>query len=275
MEDSKQGGAHLNKFKEDIYNDYFLNNLKPSEIAIKYNVKKYSVQYFIRKHWGLKNLSEAKQKYKIDLSLFEKIDESWKAYFLGWLYSDGNIYRGSGKNTVSLCIVESDREILDYFNNKIYGGVKPLNYRKAKVKKDTEYLCKPLYRFQIDSSKISDDLLKLGLVENKSLIKEYPKINPVFNSDFIQGYFEGNGSIATNRAYPNLKVRIFSGSEMFLNSISHILKNEITLDSKVVKIGENAYSLDFSKKENIIKFFNYIYTNKEMVLKRKYLKFNI
>jgi hypothetical protein len=50
----------------------------------------------------IKGNSESKQKYNIDLTTFEKIDSNWKSYFLGWMYSDGNIYRGAGKNTISL-----------------------------------------------------------------------------------------------------------------------------------------------------------------------------
>ena len=47
MKDSKQGSAHLNKFKGDIYNDYFLNNLKPSKTSSKGKFKSYSLEMLV------------------------------------------------------------------------------------------------------------------------------------------------------------------------------------------------------------------------------------
>jgi hypothetical protein len=205
--------------------------------------------------------------------MFEKIDNSWKAYFLGWMYSDGNVYRGAGKNTASLCIAETDKYILEYFNDKIYNGEKPLNYRPAKIKKGTHYMCKSLSRFQIDSSKICDDLIKIGLIENKSLTKIYPDLEANLNSHFIRGYFEGNGNIKVNRVEPNRVVRIASGSEVFLKKLSEILYIETDICSKTRKDKNNLWVLSFSKKEDVLKFYNYIYFDCEMSLSRKRDKF--
>ena len=255
--------------KDIIFKEYFTDNNSIPNIAKKYKIKIDCLRKIIRDNWRIKGISEAKQKYSIDLTMFEKIDKNWKAYFLGWMYSDGNVYRGAGKNTASLCIAETDKYILEYFNDKIYNGEKPLNYRPAKIKKGTNYMCKPLSRFQIDSSKICDDLVKTGLVENKSLIKIYPNLEKNLNSHFIRGYFEGNGSIKVNRVEPNRVVTIVSGSEVFLEKLSEILYAEIGVSSKIKRVNNNLWILSFSKKEDVLKFYNYIYFDCEMSLNRK------
>ena len=216
----------------------------------------------------------SKQKYTIDLNLFEHIDCEWKYYFLGWMYSDGNIYTGSGKSTVSLCISEGDKYILDYFNEKIYNGEKPLNYRESRVKKGTDYVCKPLWRFQIDSVKICKDLIYLGLIQNKSLTKTFPQwITKENMPHFIRGYFEGNGTVGINNNKDSLYVRIFCGSENFITSMGEALSDVLSTALKVSKINDTTFCLSFGKREHISKFYSYIYNNCEMSLDRKKNKF--
>lgn len=259
--------------KELILEEYVINKLSPYKIKEKYNVNINAVRRIINANGVSRSVSESKRGYDLNLSLFEKIDCHWKAYFLGWLYSDGNIYRGSGRNTISLCITETDKYILEYFNNKVYNGDKPLNYRKSKVKKGTDYVCKPLWRFQIESSKICDDLEKLGLIERKSLTKKFPEIEKEFICSFVQGYFEGNGSIVLNRVEPNRCIKIFSGSFEFITTLQNTLEDMLNIKFSLRNEG-NVYTIYACKKEYLKKFYNFIYSNSEIYLRRKKVKFN-
>ena len=270
----KQGIKYLRTIESTVYEDYFINNIRTGKLSEKYNVPIYTVQYFIKVMWGLKPLSTALQKYKIDLSLFEMVDCEWKYYFLGWMFSDGNIYTGAGKNTISLCITESDKYILDYFNEKIYNGEKPLNYRKSTVRKDTDYICKPLWRFQIDSAKICKDLISLGLIQNKSLTKIFPQwITKENMPHFIRGYFEGNGTVGINNNKDSLFVKIYSGSEKFLTSMGEILSNVLYIPVKFTKDRDTTFHISFGKREYVESFYSYIYGSCEMSLDRKREKF--
>lgn len=193
--------------KSIIFKEYFIDNNTIQNIAKKYKIRIDCLRKVIRNNWKIKGNSESKQKYNIDLTTFEKIDSNWKSYFLGWMYSDGNIYRGAGKN--------------------------------------------------------------------KSLTKTYPKLETRLNSHFIRGYFEGNGCIKVNRVDPNRKIEIVSGSSVFLESLSKILCEEIGVCSKVKNLNTNLWSISFSKKEEVLKFYNYIYTDCEISLNRKRDKFII
>lgn len=257
---------------------YFDDNLSIIEISKKLNLNSNTLSVFIKNKWGRKTLSKSCTKYNFDENIFDNIDIEWKAYFLGWMITDGNLYKKAKKNTISLCITESDKYILDYFNCKIFDCKKPLNYRKARLKKGTEYLCKPLWRFQIDSQKLIEKFEKLGIVENKSLIVEFPNyLDKTLLRHFIRGVFEGDGSIGINRVEPNKCIKFFSASILFINKLQEILNTELNITSKINK-KENKenplYILTFSKKEDVLKFKEYIYKDCEMFLKRKYEKFN-
>lgn len=257
---------------------YFVDNLSIVEIAKKLNLNPNTLSIFIKNKWGRKSKSKAKTKYNFDESIFDNIDEEWKAYFLGWIITDGNLYKKAKKNTISLCITESDKYILDYFNCKIFNCKKPLNYRKARLKKGTTYLCKPLWRFQIDSKESIEKFEKLGIVENKSLIVEFPSyLNDELLRHFIRGVFEGDGYIGINRIEQSKCIKFFSASILFINKLQEILNKKLKINSKIKenKTETNSlYVLSFYKKEDILKFKEYIYKDCEMFLKRKYEKFN-
>jgi len=257
-------------FKKEIIENYN-NGISSRKIAEKYNLKTISVQKFLSKLGLLRSPSEAAIKYKIDSNLFVNVDCEWKAYFLGWIASDGNVYLGSRKHTISLTIVENDRHILDYFNIKIFNGFKPLNYRKARYKKGTNYYCKPLYRFSIDNKKMCYDLLNLGVTNNKSNTIGEIKIPNKFIRHFIRGVFEGDGSIGKNNS--GKKVLFFTNSLLFKNWLILLLKQELNIDPKVYQNEKGLFNIVFYKKKYIELFYNYIYSDCEMFLARKKEKF--
>lgn len=257
-------------FKSEIIEDY-TNGMSSYQIAKKYELKSISVQKFLGKIGIIRSGSEAAQKYKINNDLFVDIDCEWKAYFLGWIASDGNIYLGARRHTISLAIIETDKYILEYFNGKIFNGLKPLNYRNARFKKGTQYYCKPLYRFSIDNKKMCNDLINLGITNNKSNTIGEIKIPNEFIKHFIRGVFEGDGCIAKNNS--GKKVIFFTNSSRFKEWLIFLLKNELNIEPKVYYKNTGLYNIVFHKKKEIKLFYDYIYSDCEMFLLRKKEKF--
>lgn len=107
-------------------------------------------------------------KYSIDKTIFEKIDCEWKAYFLGWMYSDGNISKDFTRATIALA--EKDSYIIQIFSEIIYHCNRPLTYRKPHFLNDKngkQYQSQAQYSFRISGKKICHDLDKLGCMPNK------------------------------------------------------------------------------------------------------------
>lgn len=258
----------------DKIKDLYLNNTKTKEISEIVKVNIHTVNSYIKKLGIRRTISGAKRKFTIDEDLFKNINEPWKAYFLGWMYSDGNVYIKSKRYTVSLCLAEKDKCILNYFNEKIYDNNRKLNFRKSRYKKDTNYLCSSLYRLTIDSKIICDDLILNGVVPNKSKIIKAPLLlNQNLFPYFIQGVFEGDGNISKNRTENNRVVRIFSASYDFIFWLKNILETNYNIYFNIRK-KEKLFVLTSSRKEEILKFKNLIYENCTFKLERKYERFN-
>ena len=63
-------------------------------------------------------------------------------------------------------------------------------------------------KITLNSKKISKDLADKGIVPNKSLILQPPKISKEFYKPFILGYFDGDGSISKTSQYNNYTISI-------------------------------------------------------------------
>ena len=91
-------------FKTGKYSGNQLTNYFPiSQVAINGLLR--------RNGYDAKSASELKRKYPIVEDFFDEINTEEKAYILGLLYADG--YNDTNRNSVSLGLKETDREILD------------------------------------------------------------------------------------------------------------------------------------------------------------------
>ncbi len=70
-----------------------------------------------------------KGKYNIDEKWLDEIDTQDKAYFLGLMFSDGNV--NSKSNGITLALMHSDKEILEKLSIILYGFIKLEKYKDA------------------------------------------------------------------------------------------------------------------------------------------------
>lgn len=219
--------------------------------------------------------SRYNRKYQIDFNLFKKIDEEWKAYFIGWLFSDGNLE----KNFKSIKITSKDKDVLDYFNQKISGGKIKL-IRKAggpfiSPSNQRLYIRKEVFNFYVYCREYCIDLNKIGLIPCKSKTIEFPLFAD-FLPSFLRGVFEGDGHFcfgtsASNRATKEKRMGITTGSLKFAESISKYLSSYGI--ENVIRNSKTVFIVRVNKHDSIVKFFNLIYDGAEFKLLRKYNKF--
>lgn len=216
-----------------------------------------------------------------DENYFHKIDTPDKAYFLGLLYADGNIYLK--RNRVQITLWNEDVYILEKMANAIkYTGkmyIDRIKYTKL----------------IIDSKIMVNDLINKGCIPNKSLILKFPTEEQVpaeLQRHFIRGYFDGDGCISTSRKQLNkisvrrgaisynkqhLSCNITSTKE-FINSLSEILNNNYIYTGEFIKRYPkkelSAGTCYISRAADIEKFYKYIYEDcNDIYLLRKKDKF--
>lgn len=193
-------------------NDLFLNELEKQEIIKKYNSGdssyKIAEEFLVNRTSIIRTLkinkinirdnSENKRKYKIDSNYFNKIDSARKAYFLGLMYSDGNVHKDN--NTCKVTLISDDKYVLEEFSNDLFGFIN-LTFSKTELNKE-------IVNLYIHNKQIKQDLIKHGCFINKSFKIRLPELDYMF--DFIRGVFDGDGSISISgkRCYVKITTNI-------------------------------------------------------------------
>ena len=195
------------------------------------------------------------RKYNINQDYF-KTWSSNMAYMFGFWCADGCIYGG---RMFDITVGKKDKYIIKKFAEELgYEG--PVYDYVDKQASRINFSCKTIY----------DDIIALGGCENKSLILKFPKIPEQYLSDFIRGYFDGDGCIM-NLKGGRINSTFTSGSKEFLDQLLVILKIEAGVDGGSYDISSKL--LRFGKRDSI-KIGKYIYRNNpELFLIRKQKKF--
>ena len=195
------------------------------------------------------------RKYHINQDYFK----SWShnmAYVLGLWFADGCIYGGK---MFDITLHNKDKYIL----KKV---AEELSYEGQLY----DYVDRQAARINFSCVVIYNDIINLGGKENKSLDMDFPNIPKEYLSDFIRGYFDGNGCVMRLKG-GRINSVFTSGSKKFLDNLHQILKEEAGVEGG--SYDPSCVSLKFGKKDSI-KIGNYMYKNDpELFLLRKQQKF--
>lgn len=196
---------------------------------------------------------------------FEVINTPDKAYFLGWMISDGAIIenktRPGRQKVISLEIHNKDRQILELF-------AQCLGADQTIIK---TYEKRNHCHIRFSSDKMADDLSKYGVVPRKSYISYLPKIEKDLMSHLIRGIFDGDGTITIDKT--NNGHIAFYGSEQICNDIADYLHINLGLNrNKVSKT--TCYHVWYGGKKPVKILLDYLYNDcGDYYLHRKYVKF--
>lgn len=207
-----------------------------------------------------------KRKNNFNQDYFKVIDTEDKAYFLGLLYADGNVYMK--RNRVQITLVNIDSYILDKFSEVTESTAKLYNDRDkySKVILDSKILC--------------EDIIKLGCFPNKSLTLKFPTEEQVpahLLHHFIRGYFDGDGHVSLHKKLVNPYYYInITSSEEFIIKLKDVLKEQgiVTGTSyKRYKDKETSAHTVFVMNKSAKPYSSYIYKDATIYLNRKHKLF--
>ena len=237
----------------------------------EFNVPYMSVWKFLKKEGVFIPDTYQWRKYPVDEHFFDNIDTEEKAYFLGILYADGT--NSLKKTEVKLNLQEADYEILKKLNNLLQ-STKPILYKPSKIKNH-----KSQYAVIINSKNISYKLNELGMMPNKTFKLEYPLwLNNDLQRHFIRGYFDGDGGVTFNKINKQLAFG-FTGTENMMLGIQNILinmcyLNKVKFTTRFPERNNNTRGLGYFGNGNSKKFYDFIYSDAKIFMKRKKDKFD-
>lgn len=227
----------------------FLKGAYCKDLAKKYNVDEHSI-YKILDIKGIKRQSG----YHSNCveNYFEQIDNPHKAYLLGFITADGAIVN----NILSIEIHKKDKELLNFAKEQINP--------KATLTSHGDCL-----KVTFSAKKISKDLAKYGIIQNKSKILKAVPIQFIPSNllpFYFRGLIDGDGCVGKEG-----KISIYSGSEDFIKNVQSILVEKVKVSKLSIYHG-TTYFVSWGGKEDKIKFFHYIYDDLDATFyyKRKY-----
>ena len=216
---------------------------------------------------------------KINHDYFENIDSEHKAYWLGFIYADGSITKkvyekGSYTYRLRMELMFEDKYILEQMALDLESDLKPKEYYNDASHFEGYNKPKHTAYIMFSSKKMGEDLIKLGVVPNKTLIlKSLPSIPDNLMKHFIRGYFDGDGSVYLTK--DNTIKTAFYGTHDFINSIQDFLIKELNLTKKKITDQKEAnVSFVGMAKQESEKLYHYMYDEATIFLNRKYEKYN-
>lgn len=212
-----------------------------------------------------------KKNRQFDKRYFQNIDNSNKAYWLGFIYADGYITR---KGELGIELQYSDEQHLQKLNTLI-GGVHKITRRQRNQKFNGYKYISDLASFRVFSVDMVSDLFKNGIDFNKTKSDIFPKVSEDLFFPFVRGFMDGDGCIHINQK--NNAVVSFTNSNVeFLNYISDEIYSKIGIRGSIYKEKEFKYRLQYFKKSDTKKLLDKIYEDKLCCkLDRKYDKYNV
>lgn len=209
-----------------------------------------------------KNNIEIRQKhfkYSYNENFFQTINSEEKAYFLGFITADGNLY----KNQLTIEINSQDEIILSNFQESLHSN-HPIHRRIRTHKSGNQTGMSSL----IISGKIYEDLISLNLMPNKTKTINWDGITSNIPNGllhhFVRGYFDGDGwFVSTRYAYG-----FVCGSEDFISGLANYLEKQGCLTNGYRSI-KSGYQIQVNGRLKFLNFHKLIYNDATIFCERK------
>ena len=189
-----------------------------------------------------------------DENIFSNINEYWKAYFLGLLYTDGYIVKRQNVNSYCIGLDQVDFSCISFLSqmtNKNYTVCKPRVC--SGVISDRTIMSSEKYRITFDSLKMAEDLFKLGVFPSKTYSCFIPEnlYAHTYNKYIVRGIIDGDGWIRKD----GREFFISSASEVFLESCKAVLElcgmTNLKISKKEIKSYADHYTIRSALQSNI------------------------
>lgn len=260
----------LKQFKIDVE----INNLMNQELQEKYKLdiatlKRIAFENNIKKP----NYNKINRKIKSDY--FSIIDYPEKAYWIGFLFTNGSVNESNRTDKSSARIrfqlQESDKEILEKFQQDL-GLESKLIYDKRENKH--------CYSVEFVDNQIYNDLAQFGIIPQKTYKTEhlqYEKIPKKFLPAYILGLFDGDGCLTySNDCFTDVSLSFTSYHENIAKDFQELVDNQILNKQEHNKlIFTSAWHTQWRGRLQVLQILGYLYENCPRHLDRKYQKYLI
>ena len=242
--------------KEDWLKEKLAQYGSPGAIAKAFNMPRTSISRYAIRYGLYESKFHRKSCNEIDENYFKDIDTSQKAYWLGFIMADGNMYefKNNGRLQFSLKVARKDSKLIEDFSRDIGFPNDKIRYgaseRKGKTNTFTE--------IRSYNKTFCQNLISHGVVPQKSGKEKIPKEIPFdLKADFIRGFWDGDGHIDLTA---NIATCVTMSIQMVCDLSSWLNQHKIysTLSHVYTDSGKLLYYPHIPK-YSLKKFFDIVY----------------
>lgn len=238
-------------------------------LASRYETNTHRIQKVLDVN-GITKISQAKRlNPSLKEDYFEEINSNDKAYWLGWILTDGTVVKSN--TSLQITLQKRDAYILELLCNDLG------------VSRNHLALCNNDYiRFAFGSVSMYEHLSRYGVVPNKTHTLQFPNIDPQYEVALIRGMFEGDGGLTfgmATRFYKNrnkfytkpYQEMSFTGTYDMCVGFQRVIRKYIDIPEKSITPNHSVYRVRWSNKSEIIHILDLLYENcGTHYLKRKF-----
>lgn len=207
--------------------------------------------------------------------MLENVNKEKIAYFAGFMAGDGAFSDGRGKRTDRMSVSTVDEEVVDWINENIVEFSKERTVMNDNKK--AGIFAKQKCYVKTFPASMSPFFNELGLLSKKES-RSIQNIKKTHYREFLLGFLDADGhigySVRKDRNRIAGKVSFTHPSGLLLGQVQNFLMEELLIPSSIKPKGnEKCYVLQFSKLRDIVKFGDFVYSSKDIVLTRKFDKY--
>lgn len=254
--------------KQEIIKYYLSYPMTLSQVEKEFNLSHPTISKILK---DIPKYPKAKIKNpELKEDFFKEIDSEEKAYFLGLLIADGNVFKdNTGRQTsISITLNLEDEYMLLKFKNILNANT------------NIGYDGRGCGQIAVRSNAMAEDLAKYGVVPRKSFITYLPQIDDQYMNHLIRGILDGDGSIRAEQTNINNRFAHyigFCGNEQLMIDISNYCKklNLDTIPRVYTYQNKNLSDIKIQSKNDMYVFGEWLYKDATLFLKRKKDKYEL
>ena len=234
------------------------------DIAQHFNASEETIKNLMSEmNLELKTLNRVNR--RINSNYFSVIDKPEKAYWLGFLFTDGCVDKLRTTGRIRLQLQERDKEILEKF------------------KEDLQLDCKIIYNIRPNSiccsveftdERIFQDLANYNIVPKKTYNINhipYEKIPSEFRPAFALGLFDGDGSLYCDSNYStDVSINYTAYHETEVIDFQNLINSLTGIEKKNKNFYTSAWHTQWRGRLQVIHILDILYNNCPRFLKRKH-----
>ena len=254
--------SQIQEAKTMIDNGAFLK-----ELAEHFNLDRETMKMRLQEQ-GLEIKNTNRINRRIKSNYFSVIDAPEKAYWLGFLFTDGSVDHYGTTGRIRLQLQEQDLEILEKYKEDLGIDSKIIyDHRSNSTCCSVEFVDEQIFQ----------DLQKYNIIPNKTYKVEripFEKIPKEYWSAFALGLFDGDGGLSCSENFStDVTLNYTAYHESEVEDFQTLINTLANIDKKNKNFYTSAWHTQWRGRLQVLSILDILYADCPRHLKRKYDKY--